>query len=140
MKISKKELKKIIKEELEDITLGSKKDPSALNAFSNIQQRPGKFQGSSTAATLLTDLLGDDALRAVLQKVPDNWEGEKAEAIQIIKSELLASLSGTDRLGKLILSLLHDMSERDIPMDYYEKNIEVPAGLEEKRAHKKSKK
>ena len=53
MRISKKELKKIIKEEIEEMKLGGYEDPSAFNVMSGISANPDRYQGSATAAAEL---------------------------------------------------------------------------------------
>ena len=134
MKISRKELKKIIKEELEDIkTLGGSDDPSAFNALQTVSDRPSQFQGRSTALSRLTDAgISKEALQSAVESLPDGWESDKSAAVRHMQNKIVNSED--------LVHLLHDMSERGIDPGYFEKNIEVPAGLEEKRARKKSKK
>jgi hypothetical protein len=130
MKITKKQLAQIIKEEM---TLGGSDDPSPFNALQTVSDRPSQFQGRSTAFSRLTDAgISKEVLQSAVESLPDEWESDKSAAVRHLQNKIVSS-------GDL-LHLLHDMSERDIDPGYYEKNIEVPAGLEERRTRKKSKK
>ena len=97
MKISKKELKRIIKEELEEVALGGQEDPSAFNVMSGISANPDRYQGSATAAAELAGALGIDkrGLVDAMEGVPDNWRREGAEAAaSVIKDNLVREKLG----------------------------------------------
>lgn len=119
MKISKKELKKIIKEELEEITLGGGDDPSAFNALQTVSDRPSQFQGSETAFTRLMNAgISKEALQNAMDSLPDGWERDKSAAVRQIQDTIVSSED--------LWQLLQDMSERDVDPEYFTKNVEAP--------------
>ena len=116
MRISKKELKKIIKEEIEEMKLGGYEDPSAFNVMSGISANPDRYQGSATAAAELAGALGIDkrGLVDAMEGVPDNWRREGAEAAaSVIKDNLVREKLGVslDKLDKLVHALLFEMKD-----------------------------
>ncbi len=134
MKISKKELKKIIKEELEEMKLGGYEDPSAFNVMSGISANPDRFQGSATAAAEITGALGIDkrALVDAMEGVPDDWREDEGreKAASVVKNNLVKDLLpvSLEELDKLVHALLYEMkntagvSQDNLP-------TEVPSNL-----------